>query len=209
MNNFSDDIQRIVERAQSGADDVAEREREARKREAQDALREIVPRGLMDGRNLTEAYTALPESLAKLVTWEWGDGPALLVGASGKGKTTACALLVRRLLRDWVQVGTPQAYKALRASWWRSRALARELQFSPLGKPSPGFEAALKAPLLVLDDLGWEPDPAFVGDLLCERIDNGRPTIATSGQTVEALELRYGQPVIRRLIQRGQLLEAW
>jgi hypothetical protein len=209
MNHVSDDIQRLVERAPVSPSEWAEQERLQRRQAAVVAFRDIVPEGLLAGRDIQATVDALPESLARVVAWNWGDGPRLIVGASGRGKSTACALLIRRLLRDWVVLGTPEARRAERASWWRSRALAREVQFSPLGKPCPSMESAIRAPLLILDDLGWEPDPAFIGDLLCERDDNGRPTIATSGQPLEALEARYGAPLVRRLIERGQLVEAW
>ena len=59
-----------------------------------------------------------------------------------------------------------------------------------------------RADVLVIDDLGAEPDGyrANLVDMISARIDNLQPCIVTSWLDDRALELRYGEGVLRRLL---------
>ncbi len=62
---------------------------------------------------------------------------------------------------------------------------------------------AMRAALIILDDLGVEPEigaPA-VAHVLHHRYDGERPTIVTTGLTVEQLAKHYGAGVARRLLE--------
>jgi DNA replication protein DnaC len=73
-----------------------------------------------------------------------------------------------------------------------------------LGESDPHIiRQAMGAPLIVLDDIGQEVElgiPA-VAHVILHRYDGAKPTIATSGLTVEQLVARYGAGVARRLIE--------
>jgi DNA replication protein DnaC len=70
------------------------------------------------------------------------------------------------------------------------------------GEP-PLVRQAMSAPLLVLDDVGQEADfgSSVVAHVIQHRYDRVKPTIATTGFTVEQLVSRYGAGVARRLIE--------
>ncbi len=62
---------------------------------------------------------------------------------------------------------------------------------------------AMRAALIILDDLGVEPEvgaPA-IAHVLHHRYDGERPTIVTTGLTVEQLAKHYGAGVARRLLE--------
>jgi DNA replication protein DnaC len=68
---------------------------------------------------------------------------------------------------------------------------------------SPVVGQAMTAPMLVFDDLGQEAQDGtpVVAHVIQRRYDRVRPTIATTGLTVEQLVSRYGAGVARRLIE--------
>jgi DNA replication protein DnaC len=69
---------------------------------------------------------------------------------------------------------------------------------------APLVEEAVRAPLVLLDDLGGERDTAVspVADIIFERHAEDRPTWVTTGFTKQQLVGRYGAGVVRRLFER-------
>ena len=119
---------------------------------------------------------------------------ATLLGPAGAGKTALAVAM---------------------ASTW-SRATARPAFFvgavdvgvarqeHGLGEGAPRIlRDAGAAPLLVLDDLGQELESgaATVAHVVQRRYDDAKPTLTTSGLTVEQLVSRYGAGVARRLLE--------
>jgi hypothetical protein len=119
---------------------------------------------------------------------------ALLLGPSKIGKSTTAALALRRAL-------TAHGQK-LDVRWYYARALAQAARQYPLGEGvCPEVERASKADLLILDDLGLERDAAELVDVVHSRYETGLVTWTTSGLTMGELRERYGEALVRRLIE--------
>jgi hypothetical protein len=69
-------------------------------------------------------------------------------------------------------------------------------------------EAAMKAPLILLDDLGSERDfPTNpIPDVIVERHAQDLPTWVTTGLPREPLVARYGAGVVARLFERARVI---
>jgi DNA replication protein DnaC len=90
----------------------------------------------------------------------------------------------------------------VRPVWFYARALAQAARQWPLGEgAAPEVDRASKAGLLVLDDLGLERDAAELVDVLHSRYEHGYVTWTTSGLTMGELKERYGEALVRRLIE--------
>lgn len=82
---------------------------------------------------------------------------------------------------------------------------------SPLGAGEPEeLTRAVEVPLLVIDELGFEPLDEGLFDVLDERYQRALPVIVTSGLRVTELRDRYGAAALRRLVEpRGVVVEDW
>ena len=177
----------------------------------------------------------------KLTSWMKsfsGTEGALLVGATATGKTisvyAACQLSVESLKRPMNQQPSPAGscrvngdnvhfYYDAGPGWENPmRSLhvtsARELgnlrDHSKLGEDEPiGIRKARTCSLLFIDDLGWERphQSQIISDVLATRYDNGLPTLSTSGLSLSDLNTRYGDAVMRRMVEtsgkRGAIIE--
>lgn len=192
--------------------DAAEAERIERANEV-NRLRSRLPRYL--------AVSSAPDLMARISDerllkaaklWHPRHGNAVLLGETGLGKSTAAAVICRRLIRGGVESGGRMWELAQGIHWVRAKQLERAVNDHPRGKGMcPALRDAFAAPLLVLDEAGWEGDPTIVSDVLAERYDSPRLTVLTSGLTLEGfrddddnwnpgLREKYGDAVIRRMI---------
>ncbi len=131
--------------------------------------------------------------------------PVLLLGPAGSGKTTlACALLLE-LHAAGVALDAPGPVVGLaqRARFLLADTLARATDEAALGGLPAAVEDALGASVLVLDELGAEPDSlrSHVGRVVHQRHGATCPTIATSGFPLPKLRARYGTGIERRLVE--------
>lgn len=80
----------------------------------------------------------------------------------------------------------------------KARATAR------LGEEAPIVTKALTATVLVVDDLGSEPNfpTSAVPEILHERHADGKQTIVTTGFSSDEIATRYGSGIARRLFER-------
>ena len=80
--------------------------------------------------------------------------------------------------------------------------MARQQHGLGEGEP-PIVRDAVAAPLLLLDDVGQEvvAGTAAIAHVIQHRYDHAKPTLVTSGLTVEQLLSRYGAGVVRRLVE--------
>ena len=119
---------------------------------------------------------------------------ATLLGSAGAGKTS----LASALAVTWASVTARTAVFIAAVDVGVAR------QQHGLGEGEPRIvRQAMKAPLLVLDDLGQEAEVGIpvVAHILQHRYNQASPTIATSGLSVEQIVSRYGAGVARRLLE--------
>ena len=122
-----------------------------------------------------------------------------LIGPSRVGKTS----LAVAMLRAWV------AQHERSAMFVASHRLGMARIQHPAGHGEAELvEAAMRAPLVLLDDLGSERDFGMspVADVVFERHAHDRPTWITTGLTREPLVARYGAGVVARLFERARVI---
>ena len=121
------------------------------------------------------------------------------IGASRAGKTS----LAVAMLRAWV------ARYERRAMFFAAHRLGVARLQHPAGHgEAPLVEAAMDAPLVLLDDLGSERDfPSNpIADVIFERHARDLPTWVTTGLSRDALVVRYGAGVTARLFERARVI---
>ncbi len=135
----------------------------------------------------------------------------LLRGKAGSGKTSLAAALFRAHLLRALQASAtePEVRAAESARFVPAYDLARAVQQTALGHGEPELvRACLTAGLLVLDDLGAEPvvPSSPVADVLYHRHAEGRRTIVTTGYSEAQLGARYGDGIVRRLLEQAAVI---
>lgn len=144
-----------------------------------------------------------PKLLAFAERYQVARGSVLLLGETGVGKTTAMRALARRLIAEAIAAGDASR-PITRAVWTTALDLAIEGRESRYGTRDELLHAAVRAPVLFLDELGQErADPRWLIEVTNERYDNSRPTLSSSGLRRAELEQRYGAGAVRRLIEPG------
>jgi len=96
-------------------------------------------------------------------------------------------------------------------AWFEYAALEsrlRGLSENELGSLDALVETAMRAPLVLLDDIGSERDfPTNpIPDVIFERHAQDLPTWATTGLTRDPLVVRYGAGVVARLFERARVI---
>lgn len=145
-------------------------------------------------------------------SWQWGMAGIVLSGRSGLGKTSAAGALFLRLLaaqdRRWRGLQWLSAVRFVRA-----RTEARGVDSPEDVDPTVLYE---RATLLVIDDLGKEPDTQWAKEIIHGLIDarylRGESTITTTELDGAQLLNRYGTATARRLYESkgrvGKVIEA-
>lgn len=122
----------------------------------------------------------------------------VLSGTPGCGKTTAAAW--------WLYLAAKE--QRIRGLWVTAARLARWARYD-----DEQMGLLLKAPRLVVDDLGTEyldERGAFMttfDELLNERYAHRRPTVITTNLNAEAFRARYDMRVVDRLREDGSFME--
>jgi DNA replication protein DnaC len=150
----------------------------------------------------------------------FSNGGRLVCGPTGSGKTVAAVAVIRRLFaepygewsartRGWNTIRSERpACEVKSCIWARAFDLPNARLQCGLGQGEAEIvHSAKTSDFVVLDDLGWESKRANAEDVVIEviaaRYDSGKPTYVTSGLTVEGLISRYGDSVVRRIIDAG------
>jgi len=68
-----------------------------------------------------------------------------------------------------------------------------------------------RARVLVLDELGYERFPELLLEVLGARHDACRPTVVTSGLAIAAIDSRYGDATVRKILEIGSgvVVDCW
>lgn len=129
---------------------------------------------------------------------------AVFVGPPGSGKTS----LAIAMMRAAIAAEEVHPWRTCGARYVSAHRLAKARAIHPLGDGEPPLVAmALKAPLLVLDELGGEDarHSSAVAEVIYERHADDLPTWVTTGVTPERLAERYGGGIARRLFEGAQV----
>jgi hypothetical protein len=172
----------------------------ARLRRASASLERSIPPtyrwATFDARELSERVYGPAIGIGKMASHE---PRVCLTGTSRAGKTS----LAVAMLRTWVT-------KHERAAMFvpAHRLGVSRLQHAA-GRGEPDLvETAMRASLVLLDDLGSECDfPSNpTADVIFERHAEDLPTWVTTGLTRESLAARYGAGVVARLFERATII---
>ncbi len=151
------------------------------------------------------------------------DGGRLVLGPTAVGKSVTGMAVSRRLhetdlvdqLRRQLGIVPTERTDYQRHSlkrgvtyWCRAQDLPIMRLQTPLGEgEAEGIRYAKSRWFLWLDDLGWESNRAGAGDVvtevIAERYDSGLPMYVTSGLTLEAFTEKYGDAIVRRIVEAG------
>jgi hypothetical protein len=149
----------------------------------------------------------------RLVQWfnDWdGSVSSLLIGPSGCGKSLTAALAAASTYQ-WIRrvPSKPSVLSVARTRpdgaflrgnqvtrWVRAEKLSRVLANRDT---APEIDKFIEAPLLVIDELGYERFFETILEVIGTRSELGRPTVATSGSKYADLEARYSDATVRRL----------
>jgi len=171
------------------------------------------------GRN--EALAALERTIPPVYRWSRFSAPelrervpvaAIALGQSSCREPRICVMGICRagktslavaMLRQWV-VSSGRCGAFLHAY---KLGVARIQHPAGHGEPEM-VELAIRAPLVLLDDLGSERDHAMnaVPDVIFERHAENRPTWITTGLTRDQLVKRYGPGVVARIFERAKVI---
>ena len=142
----------------------------------------------------------------------WSFLGSLFVSAqTGSGKT---ALTVARLHRQFSkyqadQDADPTQDRRLSFAFLSGPAIAGCRRRSKIGDESTLVELAVETPLLILDELGFEPLSEELLFVIDERHKRSRSTVTTTGRTLESFVERYGGSLFRKLTENGTTVEGW
>ena len=159
-----------------------------------------IPRRYLEPSALAAAERLDPRLTKWASTWEGASG-GLLVGKTGIGKTLSVAIASARI-RD------QHTDTAVWVRWIRADELSRLLADR---NGSEEIRDLKYSRVLVIDELGYERFPELVLEVIGARHDHDRPTLVTSGLTVEAIAQRYSDATVRRIIEVGHgcVVDLW
>ena len=161
--------------------------------------------------------------LVERARWRRSTGSVLILGATDEGKSMVAIAIAHRLL-DRALSGYPRpidddAFRFARGTRFATGielGLARSQHKLGDGDAKP-VQEAMDASLLVLDEVGYERDAETIRDVLYARYgtragtvavpSKARPTIITSGRTLDELNERYGNASVRRLPTLGHVID--
>lgn len=131
------------------------------------------------------------------------DGSLVELGETGKGKSALAAAYINQLYDEEKRRVEAGETRVMYFAWVSGYELAGARKRSPLGDESPLVQHAIEVPLLVLDEVGHEPQSEEVMTVIDGRYRASRPTIVTSPLTWQALATHIGGGAYRRLLEHG------
>jgi hypothetical protein len=131
------------------------------------------------------------------------DGSLVLLGETGKGKSALTVAYVHRRYDDEMRRVEAGESRAIHFAWVSGFELAGARKRSPLGGESPLVQHAIEIPLLILDEVGHEPQSEELMLVIDGRYRANLPTILTSPLTWQELAQHIGGGAYRRLLEHG------
>ncbi len=145
-----------------------------------------------------------PKILRAVLAWRWGDGNLVLMGATGCGKTSGAAHLVRRLCHEGARLGGDAFERAQLIRWQSCRELSELVRETKLGTGTPQeITRCQNARLLVLNDIGIDDDKRSLERVIDARYERKWPTITTTGLSAKQLAEAFGDALTRRVFECG------
>ncbi len=165
------------------------------------------------------AQTVEASAIVRGTAWSRSMGGLLIVGPTGSGKSALLSALALKIL-DRASKGELVGDAHLMArgiKFTTGLALGQALRRHRLGsnEDPPEIVEAKRAPLLILDEIGYEDrtfDPRSVLDVLKARYGDGRPkpTLVASGRRFDELCEQYGTANIRTIYEPvGRVIDLW
>jgi DNA replication protein DnaC len=170
------------------------------RRAALSALEKTIPASYRWSRfSAPELRPRVPAPALAFAQDAWRHDRVCLMGASRAGKTSLAVAMLRR----WA------SHASRPAAFVHAYRLGVARILHPAGHGEPELvDSAMRAPLVLIDDLGGERDHAHsaIPDVLVERHAENRPTWVTTGLTREQLVKRYGQGIVARVFERATMI---
>ena len=158
---------------------------------------------------------SLPELRKFAATYHPRDSSVVASALTGVGKTTGLVALAHRALDEAKQLGDLDHW-IVRAVWTTGHDLASARREHRLGAgEAPLIAAAKRASVLFLDELGFEPPSEAPFEVVDVRDRARLPTLVTTGLRIDpdpsgqSLRQKYGDALVRRLLERGSRIEGW
>jgi len=203
------DVLRAAERARAASEaaGIPETTDAQERHERLRPVLEQLPRGMHRATRQELEGRIDPRLLRAVIGWHWGSGNLVLMGATGSGKTSAAAHLVRRLCSEGAREGRKPFELASLIRWQSCRDLAEVGRETKFGSGTPEeIRRCQYARLLVLNDLAppaHKDDQATLERVLDARYERGWPTITTTGLNAAQLEQAFGDALSRRIFECG------
>lgn len=152
--------------------------------------------------------------------WHPKDGNLAALGLTGTGKTVAVRATLHRLICVAIKeamaadenAGTPALVQIMGGlHWTTAHALANARRQHGLGEgEAEPIERALGASLLVIDELGFEPQhDSALFEIVDHHYIRGNSIVVTSGLRPAEIASRYGDAFWRRIAERGTVVQEW
>lgn len=128
----------------------------------------------------------------------------LICGSTGLGKTTLAATLMRAMM-VLAYRGDDRSWRAVRSAWFHVASdLARAIERTAPWEECKTAELAIGASWLCIDDLGTERGDRAIDEIcriISHRYNEELPTVITTAMTFDEMTRRYGEGIVRRLIE--------
>ena len=152
-------------------------------------------------RENPELARRCPED-ARRRAFEYAKGNVLILGPTGAGKSSLAAAMMLHAI-DATKYGCT-------CRWVSAQGVVAAMTEHEYGDgPPPLVARALRAKLLVVDDIGSERSNGTnqgLHQIVWERYNNGLTTVYTSGFSPAKLLERYGDAFYRRLHDNGRII---
>lgn len=200
-----------IEKAETQRAEEALRQRRARFDEGRDRALRTIPEKYADATfdSIETLKARIATRAAILAARDLVDEPlVLLVGGAGAGKTTLGCAMLRKIIDATTFEGGGKQWWSFGVKFAGAFFLAKARLEHALGHDeAPLVKEALKASVLLIDDLGIEKKrETVVAEVIYEREQLRKPMIITTSISPETAAMLYGDGVARRLFEESKVI---